>query len=253
MTFAVRDGRLWRDGREFVAVGVNYHPSAAGCRIWTDWDGEALRRDLRQMAEAGLNTVRFFVFWRDFEPAPGDYDPEALDRLRQAVTLAGEAGLCCVVSLFTIWMNGQRLDLPWRQGRSLWRDAEMLRRQTGFARTVARTLAGLQNVLAYDLGDEIGNVEPDARLSRAEVAGWQSDVAGAVRREAPGALVLQANDASGVFGASPFGVDNAAGLDLVATHGFPTWAPGSIESTLSYKGTTLVGFLVRFADRKSVV
>lgn len=249
MSFAVLDGRLSRDGRPFVAVGVDYHPSAAGCRIWTDWDASVLRRDFADIAAYGLNTVRLFLFWRDFEPEPGRHETVVLDRLREAVTLAGEAGLACVLSLYTIWMNGQRLDPPWRQGRDLWRDASMLTRQEEFARAVATTLRGLPNVLAVDLGDEIANVAPAvaARLSRAEVAAWQSRLAGVLRRHAPGTLVFQANDASGVLGGSPFGPDNAAGLDLIATHGFAAWSPGSIESVRSYKASSLAPFLARFA------
>ncbi len=247
MSFTVRDGRLLRDGQPFLAVGVDYHPSRAGCRMWTEWDPVVLRRDFGRMAGTGLNTVRFFVFWRDFEPEPGRYETKALDRLRETVELAGQAGLACLVSLLTIWMNGQRLDLPWRRGRSLWRDPTLLARQEAFARTVATALGGLDNLLAIDLGDEIGNVETGPTVSRDEVAAWQARLAGALRDARPGTLVLQANDASGVLGPAPFGPDNAAGLDLVGIHGFPTWAPGAIESTLSYKATNLVPFLVRYA------
>ncbi|TDB74903.1 beta-galactosidase trimerization domain-containing protein [Micromonospora sp. KC723] len=248
MTFEIRDGELRRDGEPFVVAGVDYHPSAAGCRIWTDWDPAALRRDFRAMAGSGLNTVRLFLFWRDFEPAAGQHDPVVFDRLRTAVDLAAEAGLACVLSLLTIWMNGQRLDLPWRRGRSLWDDEELLDRQRAYARRVAVALRGADNVLAVDLGDEIANVDPRAAgLPRDTVAAWQTGLAEALREQLPGLLVTQANDASGVLGAAPFGPDNAAGLDFVAVHGFPTWAPGSIESTSSYKATNLVPFLVRYA------
>jgi hypothetical protein len=254
MSFALRDGALLRDGQPFRAVGVNYHPSRAGCQLWTDWDPVELRRDLRQMAGDGFNTVRFFLFWRDFEPVAGRYATAAFDRLRELAGLAGEAGLACVISLLTIWMNGQRLDLPWRQGRSLWRDAGMVARQEAYASRVAATLRGLSNVLAVDLGDEIANVEPGeaSALSREAVAEWQRRLATVLRRQLPEVLVCQANDASGTLGPSPFGVDNAVGLDLVATHGFPTWAPVSVESTLSYEATNLVPFLARFAGAYGV-
>lgn len=245
--FSVTGGRLRRGGVPFTAVGVNYHPSAAGCRIWTEWDLPRLAADFAAMGRAGLNTVRLFLFWRDAQPCADRVDAEVLDRLAAAVRAAGGAGLSCVVSLFTIWMNGQLLDLPWRYGADIWRDPAMLRAEETLARTVARTLRGQDNVLAYDLGDELWNIAPDlARtLSRTDVAAWQGRIAAAIRAEAPGALVLQANDASGVFGAGPYGSDNCAGLDLVGTHGFPSWAAGSIESTLSYKATNLVPFLVR--------
>ncbi|WP_433289824.1 beta-galactosidase trimerization domain-containing protein [Pseudonocardia sp. CA-142604] len=254
MSFTVRDGRLLRDDRPFLVQGVDYHPSSAGCRIWTEWDPAAIAHDFERMAEAGLNTVRFFVFWRDFEPEPGCIDMDMLERLRQVVDAAAQANLACVISLFTIWMNGQLLDLPWRQGRSLWRDDDMLALEEKFATAVAREVGGCSNLLAFDLGDEIGCVDPvEAAASTVEqIADWQTRLAAVLRLEAPNVLVLQANDASGVLGPSPFGADNSAALDLIGIHGFPVWAPGSIESTLSFKATNLTPFLVRFASAYGV-
>ncbi|MEU8238955.1 hypothetical protein AB0C07_11965 [Actinoplanes missouriensis] len=237
--------RLHRAGVPFVALGVDHHPSAAGCRWWTDWDEDALRADFGRMAGAGLNSVRLFLFWRDFMPTEHAVDSEVLARLDTTVRAAGEAGLSCVLSLLTIWMNGQRLDLPWRRGRSVWRDPDMLAAEEAYARAVAKTAHAHGNVLAYDLGDELWNIDAADALSltEEEVAGWYRRLADALRAEAPGALVMQANDPSAVFGGGPYGCDNQRELDLIALHGFPPWAPGGIESTLSYKATNLPSFL----------
>lgn len=249
MKLSLRDGVLQRDGRRWHAVGVNYHPSAAGCRIWLDWDVGAIERDFRAIAGHGLNTVRVFVFWRDAEPEEGQHDPVVLGRVRALVEVAGRHGLACILSVFTIWMNGERLDLPWRRGRTLWRDPVLLDRGEAYVRAVARTLRDLDNVLAIDLGDEIANVDPvaAAALSRPAVAGWQARMAGAAREVLPDVLVCQANDVSGVLRAGPFGPDNGAGLDLHAVHGWPLWTPGAVESTASAKASQLPSFLIRYA------
>lgn len=249
MTFELHDGRLLRDGTPFTAVGVTYHPSEAGCLIWRDWDPEAVAEDFRLMAADGLNTVRVFLFWRDFQPTEDALAEPVLDRLDHLLSTAARHGLVCVLSLLTIWMNGQLLDLPWRRGRGLWRDDAVRAASLRYARAVARVAARHGCVLAYDLGDEVWHVDPAqaAALSRDEVAEWQRELAGAIRELDPPALVLQANEASAVFGGGPVGVDNQAGLDLIGIHGFPTWAPGSIESTASYKATALTPFLVRVA------
>ncbi|MDF3292660.1 cellulase family glycosylhydrolase [Streptomyces silvisoli] len=250
MTFTVSGGRLRRDGAPFVAFGVDYHPSDAGCRWWSDWNESAVRDDFHRMAAAGLNSVRFFLFWRDFMPDEQTVSHAVLARLEAAVAAAGEAGLACVLSLLTIWMNGQRLDLPWREGRSIWRDPAMLAAEDAYVRAVARTLRGHDNVLAYDLGDELWNIDPAgaATLTPDQVASWQGRLAAAIRDESPDALVLQANDSSAVFGNGPYGCDNQAELDLAGVHGFPPWTPGGIESTLSYKATSLPAFLVSVAS-----
>jgi hypothetical protein len=249
VSFAVRGGRLLRDGRPFTVLGVNYHPSRAGCRIWADWDPAAIREDFAAIASSGLNAVRLFLFWRDFQPRADEVDETAIERLREVVTLAAEHGLACLLSLFTIWMNGQRLDPAWRRGRSLWRNPAMMEIEERYARRVARALGDLDNVLGIDLGDEIAHVDPaeSASLTPDEVRAWYQRTADVVREEASHLLVTQANDPPGVLGSSPFGPDTGAALDLACVHGFPLWAPGSIESTLSYKGTALVPFLTRYA------
>ncbi|MFI1418646.1 cellulase family glycosylhydrolase [Streptomyces sp. NPDC020731] len=255
MAFTVRDGRLRKDGEPFLALGVNYHPSGAGCDIWVDWDPETIKADFHRMADAGLNSVRLFLFWRDFQPEPHVVSEQALQRLDAVLAMAAEEGLNCLLSLLTVWMNGQLLDLPWRAGRSPWHDAELLAAQETLAGAVAARLRHHANVLAVDLGDELWNIDPVAArsLTRADVAQWQERLAAVVRSQAPGLPVLQANDASGVFAPVPYGADNSTGLDLIGTHGFPTWAPGSIESTLSYKATSLTAFQVRVAMAYGVV
>jgi hypothetical protein len=248
--FTLREGILLRDSKRWHAVGVNYHPSAVGCRLWLDWDLDAIERDFTAMAAHRLNAVRVFVFWRHAEPQEGMLDHAVLARVRLLAEAAARRDLACVLSLFTIWMNGERLDLPWRLGRNLWRDPAMLKRGEAYVRAVARALRGLDNVLAIDLGDEIANADPVAAttLDRREVADWQLRMAGAAREELPGVLVCQANDVSGVLRAGPFGPDNGIGLDLHAVHGWPLWTPGAVESTESVKATQLSSFLVRYAS-----
>ncbi|MFF0458796.1 beta-galactosidase trimerization domain-containing protein [Streptomyces mexicanus] len=243
----VRDGLLVRDGRPFFSVGFNYHPSPTGCAYWREWDPQRLEADFARMAALGFNTVRFFVFWADVEPAPGAYDPVVTERLREFVALATRHGLASLPSLLTIWMNGQRFDPPWRAGRDLWRDAEMSRRAAAYVGHVAGTLSDAGDVLAYDLGDEVIHVDSaaSAALSPAEVRKWWGTLADTIRAAHPGALVLQANELSAVTGSHHFRPEHAEPLDLVGLHGFPVWTPFHMESVSAPKASGLVSHLVR--------
>jgi hypothetical protein len=118
-----------------------------------------------------------------------------------------------------------------------------------YAGAVARVGREAGSLLAIDLGDEIANVDPAEALAlEPEVlAAWYGRLRAAVRAEAPGIPVMQANDVSGVLGPSPFGPDAQGGLDLVGVHGWPLWSPGSIESTASPKASLLPGFLAAAA------
>ncbi|HMI81458.1 MAG TPA: hypothetical protein VK480_06690, partial [Solirubrobacterales bacterium] len=230
-------------------VGCVYIPSARGFRLWRDWDPGAVAADLARVRAEGLEAVRFFVLWRDFEPAPGRYDERAFEHLRAFVEEAGRQRLLCLPAVLTVFVNGELLDLPWRAGRDLWRDAEMRERARAFAAAVAATLRGCDNVFAYDLGDELVHLDLGAceRLGREEAERWQRELAAAIRAEHPGVPVLQGCDASAVFGAHPFGADNAAALDLIGVHSFPNWAPVPLDGVADPRASLLPGFLVRFA------
>ncbi|MBW1600722.1 beta-galactosidase trimerization domain-containing protein [Streptomyces sp. JJ66] len=245
--YTLQDGTFLRNGEPYFSVGFNYHPSSTGCDYWRDWDSEQLEADFARMAELGFNTVRFFVFWADFEPEPGVYDRTAIERMRAFASLAARHRLQLLPSLLTIWMNGQRFEPPWRAGRDLWRDPEMAERQVGFVRHVAATLYEAGDVLAYDLGDEVIHVDGAASgtLGPEAVRHWWGMLAEAVREAHPGALVLQANEASAVTGEHSFRPENADPLDLVGLHGFPVWTPFHMESVASPKASSFVPYLVR--------
>lgn len=247
--FRIHNGRLEQDGRPFFSVGFNYHPSPSGCQYWQLWDAEQIDADLGQMAARGFNTVRFFLFWADFEPVAGAYDPVMIERLTTFVAIAGRHKLACLPSLLTIWMNGQLFDLPWRNGRDLYADAEMIAREQAYVQQIAGALRSADHILAYDLGDEVIHVDfaraqaltPDA------VVAWQHGLVDAIRSVAPDVLVLQANEASTITGTHAFRPEHSQSLDLMALHGYPVWTPFSIEAIASYKASCYVPFLVQMA------
>ncbi|GAB4204735.1 MAG: hypothetical protein OHK0022_30180 [Roseiflexaceae bacterium] len=255
MDLTIRDKGLWRGSLPFVAVGFNYHPSPTGCQYWQRWDPARIDADLGSMAQRGFNLVRFFLFWADFEPQPGQYDPAMDQRLRAFVDMARSHGLCCIPALLTIWMNGQLIDLPWRQGRDLWTDPLMLERERAYVAHIAALLSDMDNVLAYDIGDEVihVNIASAASLSAAQVAAWQSGLAGTIRAAHPGAAVIQGQELSSLLGHHAFRPEHSAALDLIAIHGYPTWTPLAIESISSYKASLLVPFLVQLARADGAV
>ncbi len=49
-------------------VGCNYWASHAGTAMWRDWREEVVERDLARLASAGLQVLRVFPLWPDFQP-----------------------------------------------------------------------------------------------------------------------------------------------------------------------------------------
>lgn len=233
-----------------MLIGYNYHPSRQGCAYWRSGDFSELARDLAAMAEEGCELVRFFLFWRDFEPQPGYYDERAFALLRRYVEMAAAHNLRCIPSLLTIWMNGQLFDLSWRSGRSLWTDAFMIERAERYVEKVAETLEGCGNIFAYDVGDELPYVDLPAAASvdPSTARAWLERIIAAIKRGDPQAKVLMAADHSALLGEHGFRLGLVAEqCDFVAIHGFPLWAPFAIPSNRSYAASLYVPFLTKLA------
>ena len=49
-------------------VGCNYWASHAGTAMWSDWQPEVVAEDLALLAREGLQVLRVFPLWPDFQP-----------------------------------------------------------------------------------------------------------------------------------------------------------------------------------------
>ena len=118
-------------------LGCNYWASHAGTRMWTDWREDVVDADLARLAAAGLQTLRVFPLWSDFqpltavrgghgtlremrfgeEPLPDDELGHAgvsalmIERFAIFCALARRHRLGLIVGLITGWMSG-RLYMP---------------------------------------------------------------------------------------------------------------------------------------------
>ena len=55
------------------SVGCNYWASHAGISMWHQWDLAEVEKDFAAMKDAGMNTVRLFPLWSDFQPVQFAY------------------------------------------------------------------------------------------------------------------------------------------------------------------------------------
>ena len=54
--------------KEFL-LGVNYWASHAGVDMWRDWREDMVERDLEILSRYGVNTLRVFPNWKEFQCA----------------------------------------------------------------------------------------------------------------------------------------------------------------------------------------
>ncbi len=87
-------------------------------RWWREFDRGEVAADFARIAGSGLDSVRVFLTWEDFQPTPDEVDPAMLERLVAVADLAGELGLALVPTLFTGHMSGVNWIPAWALGGS---------------------------------------------------------------------------------------------------------------------------------------
>ncbi len=175
---------LTQPGRFFV--GCNYWASHAGAAMWSNWNEETVRRDLEQLAAAGLQVLRVFPLWSDFQPIaqlfggggqkvevrhgedPLPHDEAgraglsrvALERFATFADLADRAGLRLIVGLVTGWMSGRLFVPPALEGLNVLTDPAAIRWEVRLVRAFVRRFRAHPAILAWDLGNECNCMAP---------------------------------------------------------------------------------------------
>ena len=233
---------LTQPGR-FV-VGCNYWASHAGTRMWSDWRPDIVEQDLKALAEGGLQVLRVFPLWPDFQPITllrgGGGQPREIRAGEDPLpdTPAGQAGvspvmiqhfqvfadlaekyhLKLVVGLVTGWMSGRLYVPPALEGLDILTDPAAIQWATRFTRYFVRRFKNHPSVLAWDLGNEINCMQNVASRESAWV--WVSAITNAIRVEDSTRVVV-----SGMHGWSEAWNTPMLGelTDLLTTHPYPFW------------------------------
>jgi beta-galactosidase len=230
-------------------VGCNYWASHAGTAMWSDWQPEVVDADLAQLAAEGLQVLRVFPLWPDFQPLTQLYggagspvelrfgeeplpDTEAgragvaevmVERFRFLADRAGAHGLELIVGLVTGWMSGRLFVPPAFERLNVLTDPLAVMWEVRLVRYLVRTFKGHPAVLAWDLGNECNCM---ASVSREEAWLWTHAIASAIRQEDPERPIV-----SGMHSLAPGQraawrmQDQAELTDVLTTHPYPIFTP----------------------------
>ncbi|MGB9919101.1 MAG: hypothetical protein ACPLPT_00010 [Moorellales bacterium] len=141
-------------------LGVNYWPAESGVHWWEEFRLEEVARDFALIRGLGLNVVRIFLRWSDFQPAPDRIDEVALDRFEKVAEVARRNRLRLLPTLFTGHMSGENWDLSWRRDRCPYTDSDLLRAQLRLVSELAGRYGRHPSVAAWDLANEHDNFAP---------------------------------------------------------------------------------------------
>ena len=236
---------LTRPG-EFV-VGANYWASHAGTMMWRDWRPEVVDRDLTALSRAGLQVLRVFPLWPDFQPLtllragsgrPREYRHgeaplpddecgqaglcgEMMHRFAQFLDLAQKHKLQLIVGLLTGWMSGRLHVPPALEGTNVLTDPAAIRWELRFVRHFVSRFKDHPAIAGWDLGNECNCM---GEVNREQAYAWTAAIADAIRVADPVHPVV-----SGMHGLTLTGdwaiQDQAELTDVLTTHPYPAFTP----------------------------
>ena len=242
-------------------LGINYWPMRTAMRWWSEFVRAEVDEDFARIAGGGFDSVRCFLFWEAFQPAPDRVDSAMLERLVAVADAAEHAGLAIVPTLFAGHMSGVDWIPGWALGgterdarfrvvsggrvvpdgvRNWYADPDIARAQSRLAGEAAVALAGHPALWAWDLGNENSNctIPPD----REDARRWLAGTTGAIRAADPEVAVTIGIHMEDLEEDRRLGPAEAAdACDFLTMHGYPIYAPWSDGPTDAH----LVPFLAR--------
>ncbi len=166
-------------------TGVNYWASRSATRMWRDWDPEEIDADFALFEAAGMEVVRVFPIWSEFQPImavrancsagssfcreyrfPGEepipdtpagaagVDQVMIERFRILCDLAAKHRLRVIVALLTGHMTFRLYVPPALDGLDLLADPAALQWEARFVRYFVEQLSSHPAVAAWELGNE---------------------------------------------------------------------------------------------------
>lgn len=229
---------------EFM-VGCNYWASHAGTNMWTDWNEDIVRSDLKLLAEHNVQYLRVFPNWADFQPVkpldtmnhklyeyrmmddslptnPYYIDETMLDRFEIFCDIAQEYNIKFVVGVLTGWMSGRLYIPPALYNKNVYTDPVALLFEQLFIKGFVERFKDHPAIHAWDLGNEVNcmDVAETAVIS----SQWTAMLANAIRAVDNTRLIISGMHSVRVENNWRI-QDQGLWTDMLTTHPYPQWVP----------------------------
>ncbi len=241
---------------------------------WQRFEADEFARDAARIRAAGFDSIRIFLLWEDFQPAPDLVSKTALGNLVKVADAVAAEGLSLIITLFTGHMSGANWLPAWATQRSdststlrfpiitngrtihatpknWYADEGIMKAQSLLAREVAGMLSGHRSVWAWDLGNENSNcVVPPSRVAGNN---WLSLIAGEIKSVDPAHAITLGLHMEDLEEDRRLGPAEAARVcDFLCMHGYPIyadWANGPTDALL----VPFLGLITRWLGRCDVL
>jgi endo-1,4-beta-mannosidase len=231
-------------------LGVNYWPRCKAMYWWSDFDAGEVREEFAVIREIGMNVVRLFLLWDDFQPEPDSVSREALENLGKVADIAAENNLGLDVTFFTGHMSGPNWsprwllggELPWKGGnewirdivsagkpvtqgyRNMFHDEMALNATRLLLKTVVSRLKDHPGIWMWNLGNE-----PDLfawPITSNDGAAWVKEMVGLIKSIDPNHPVTIGLHGDGLHRDNGLRIDKVyAHTDIAVMHSYPMYTP----------------------------
>ncbi|HXF05743.1 MAG TPA: glycoside hydrolase family 2 TIM barrel-domain containing protein [Blastocatellia bacterium] len=253
-------------------LGINYWPATTAFFWWQRFNPSDVERDFGRIREAGFDSVRIFLLWEDFQPAPNRISRDTVSRLRFVADCGFRLGLSLIPTFFTGHMSGANWIPPWALAsgsdgsrfpivsggrvvaatiRNWYTDEDIARAQELLIREIVGSLRDHPAIWAWDLGNESSNcVQPPSPTAAVD---WLERMAATIRQYDPHRPITVGLHAEDLEEDRRLGPAEAGRVcDFLSMHGYPVyarWAEGPTDARV----LPFLALLTRWLGRREVL
>ena len=173
------------DDYDNFIIGANYFSSHAGTRMWELWDPRVVEKDFKILKEYGIEVLRVFPIWSDFQPITAHYihgksydnqpreimlGEKPLDDSKEGIAgisvemfehfdefclLAEKYDIKFIVGLLTGFMSDRRFVPPALNERNIFTDPFAQKWTVRYVRYFVERYLECDAISAWDLGNEV--------------------------------------------------------------------------------------------------
>ncbi len=245
-------------------VGCNYWASNAGLYMWRNWDESVVEKDLVALKESGIDTLRVFPLWSDFQPLtcncgqkraemriydrPLDKSPEGIagvdpvmvQRFERLVVLAQKYGFKLLVCIINGWMSGKIFVPTAFNNINPIIDRTAIKWQIRFVKYMVNRFRQFDNIVAWEAGNE-SNVMGwigETKTKKDDYWVWLSGIVNAIKSVDPERPVIAGMHGLEMQGElSPSDVGEIC--DVMTVHPYAAFVPHCFTDTIDSMKTRL--------------
>ena len=236
---------LFESGGFFI--GCNYWAGHAGMYMWSKWRPDVVERELVELSKNGIEVMRVFPLWSDFQPLTGDcaagggyrsyrfrdnrplpnwsgVDDEMIGRFAWFCDCAERHGIRLIVGILTGWMSGRQFVPEVFEEKNVLSDPGAIMWGTRFVKYFVNALKGKKAIVAWDYGNECNCMGANGQ---AAFYNWMDHIGMAIRSQDATRPVV-----SGMHGlkttetaVTPIRL-NGEISDILCTHPYQFYVPG---------------------------